>query len=106
MPKQKKRNSLSSLGNANFTLSRLTAKMEKSMVFQERWLFFLILFYSVRKGLWEKLENSPYDHSPFDPRSGVLNYCSIGVKESWTKFKSYRTGFGCFSNYTFVFHWG
>ncbi|KAK4737804.1 hypothetical protein R3W88_001501 [Solanum pinnatisectum] len=70
--------------------------------------------YSVRKGLWEKLENSPYDHSPFDPRSGVLvkglcigwlgvcistNICpymdtntfwmmkEYVAKESWTKFK-------------------
>ncbi|KAH0725801.1 hypothetical protein KY284_001666 [Solanum tuberosum] len=31
-----------------------------------------VYMYSVRKGLWEKLENSPYDHSPFEPRSGVL----------------------------------
>ncbi|KAH0730623.1 hypothetical protein KY289_001811 [Solanum tuberosum] len=72
-------------------------------------------FKKVRKGLWEKLENSPYDHSPFEPRSGVLvngalhwlartaseNSTTIaafdssvdkfseeyGVKESWTKFK-------------------
>ncbi|KAG5628066.1 hypothetical protein H5410_013284 [Solanum commersonii] len=28
--------------------------------------------YSVRKGLWEKLENSPYDHSHTDSVSGVL----------------------------------
>uniref|UniRef100_M1A734 Ubiquitin-protein ligase n=1 Tax=Solanum tuberosum TaxID=4113 RepID=M1A734_SOLTU len=74
-----------------------------------------VYMYSVRKGLWEKLENSPYDHSPFEPRSGVLvnealhwltrttseNSTTIaafdlsvdkfseeyGVKESWTKFK-------------------
>ncbi|XP_049405803.1 F-box/kelch-repeat protein At3g06240-like [Solanum stenotomum] len=31
-----------------------------------------VYMYSVRKGLWEKLENSPYDHSLSDHVSGVL----------------------------------
>ncbi|KAG5628067.1 hypothetical protein H5410_013285 [Solanum commersonii] len=31
-----------------------------------------VYMYSVRKGLWEKLENSPYDHSLSDHASGVL----------------------------------
>ncbi|WMV10317.1 hypothetical protein MTR67_003702 [Solanum verrucosum] len=31
-----------------------------------------VYIYSVRKGLWEKLENSPYDHSLSDHASGVL----------------------------------
>ncbi|KAK6803764.1 hypothetical protein RDI58_001548 [Solanum bulbocastanum] len=31
-----------------------------------------VYMYSVRKGLWEKLENSPYDHSLSDLASGVL----------------------------------
>ncbi|WMV10318.1 hypothetical protein MTR67_003703 [Solanum verrucosum] len=67
-----------------------------------------VYMYSVRKGLWEKLENSPYDHSPFEPRSGVLvngalHWLARTTSENSTTIAAFDLSVDKFSEGVFVY---